>query len=310
MRAGRRAAHAAGAVLLALAATAVLSSASAASCAAAYAAQLRDVATQLDAGLPAQGAIHQLQAIAAGAGASAALAPVIAELESGATGAVAAQLRTYASAVQPPSGSGCGSALSDSARRALAGVYRSPALANLDRPPSTSWVQQLANAISSFLSRLLTTLGPVPTGIIAALVLGGAAVLLGWRLRQVSAERSRIRAAAGMTPLSSDPDGEWARALAAAEARDFREAVRRAYRSALLSLTGHSRLAVRSEWTTTELLAHARADPELLDRLAPAAAVFDLAWYSPLPVGEAEWEAARARCQAIRSLPRAPAARP
>ncbi len=303
----RRAGRAAGVAVLALAITWCLGSVSAAACPGAYAAQLRDVATRIDAGLPAPAAAQQLRAIATDAGASAALTPLVAELEGGGTAGVAAQLRSYAAAVRPVSGSGCGTALGAAARRDLAGVYREPALAGLDQPRSPSWAQRLLDAVAGALSRALRAIGPVPAGVIAALVLGGVAALLGWRLRQVAAERSRTRTSRRDVPSSADPDTEWARALAAADARDFREAVRRAYRSALLSLAARRRLVMRPEWTTTELLAQARGDPELLAPLAPASAVFDRAWYSPLPVGEAEWQAARAQCQAIRALPRPPA---
>lgn len=303
----RRAGGAVAVAVLALAITWCLGGAAAAACPGAYAAQLRNVATQIDAGLPAAGAARDLRVIAAGAGASAALTPLIAELEGGDTAGVAAQLRSYAAAVRPASGSGCGTALGAAARRDLAGVYREPALSGLDQPRSPSWAQQLLDAVAGALSRALRAIGPVPAGVVAALVLGGVGAFVVWRLRQVAAERSGARASAPAVAVRTDPDAEWACALAAADARDFREAVRRAYRSALLSLATRRRLAVRSEWTTTELLAHARGDPELLAPLAPASAVFDLAWYSPLPVGEAEWQAARAQCQAIRALPRPPA---
>ena len=60
----RRAGRAAGVAVLALAITWCLGSVSAAACPGAYAAQLRDVATRIDAGLPAPAAAQQLRAIA------------------------------------------------------------------------------------------------------------------------------------------------------------------------------------------------------------------------------------------------------
>jgi hypothetical protein len=103
-------------------------------------------------------------------------------------------------------------------------------------------------------------------------------------------------------PAEADPEVEWAGALAASERGDFREAVRRAFRSALVSLVQRGRLPVQPAWTTPELLAHARGDPELSARLGPAAAGFDRAWYSEAPVDAERWEELRGQCQAIRAL--------
>jgi hypothetical protein len=113
------------------------------------------------------------------------------------------------------------------------------------------------------------------------------------------------RAAAGAEPatVGDDPDREWQHALAAAQRRDYREAIRRAFRSALLDVTGR-RARIDRAWTTREMLATLSADADLLAVVAPAAASFDSAWYSGDPVGVAEWEVARARCEAVRKVAR------
>jgi hypothetical protein len=80
--------------------------------------------------------------------------------------------------------------------------------------------------------------------------------------------------------------------------------VRRAFRSALLAVAVAGRLDVDAAWTTRELLAHTSGDADLLAALAPAAAAFDVAWYSGRPVTEPDWHTQRARCETIRALAR------
>ncbi|MGH7687266.1 MAG: DUF4129 domain-containing protein, partial [Candidatus Dormibacteria bacterium] len=74
---------------------------------------------------------------------------------------------------------------------------------------------------------------------------------------------------------------------------------------ALLTVAERGRLAVDPSWSTHELLAATRGDAGLLAALAPAAALFDRAWYSGAAVTEADWEQARERCAALRRLARA-----
>ncbi|HYA01308.1 MAG TPA: DUF4129 domain-containing protein [Candidatus Binatia bacterium] len=296
-----------------LASTALLASPAAvqaAGCAAGYLAQLRAVAAELTPTTAVAGAVAQLQVLEAQYSASAALDPVISDLEGGQVSAARARLDTLAAALQPTAGSGCGSPYTGRARQKLRDVYSSPAFANLDAPPSTSWVQQLLGAIGSFLNRVVGALGPLASALIAVLILGTVAAVLAWRLRHLFA-RGRVAEPGGAAPAQpADPEAEWRRALAAASVGDFREAVRRGFRSALLSLSARGRLAVEPAWTSPELLAHARGDPELASRLAPAAAGFDAAWYSGAGVGGEDWEAERGHCQAIRALAARPAAVP
>jgi Domain of unknown function (DUF4129) len=62
-------------------------------------------------------------------------------------------------------------------------------------------------------------------------------------------------------------------------------------------------------WTTRELLATLSTDADLLAAVAPAAASFDTAWYGGGSVGAADWDLARARCEAVRRVARRAAAK-
>ena len=123
----------------------------------------------------------------------------------------------------------------------------------------------------------------------------------------------RLRGVLGTAPArvdddridaGADPGVEWRLAGEAARRGDYREAIRRGYRSALLEAAGHGRLAVNASQTTRELLAGVRGDADLLAALAPAAAAFDFAWYSGRPSSRTDWDRARALDDAVRSLAR------
>jgi hypothetical protein len=187
------------------------------------------------------------------------------------------------------------------ARQRLDEVYRGPAFARLDQTRSPSPLARVFDALQGLAGRIGGALGH--TG---SLLAGGAVLLLALALtlrlvRGATARRMRSvpeeRAIAG-----DDPEQEWSAALAAAAAGDHREAVRRAFRSALLSVARRGRLPVDASWTTRELLGRAAGDADLVAALAPAAAAFDHAWYSGAAVGEADWLVARDRCAAVRRL--------
>src|SRR6202023_3007601 len=112
-------------------------------------------------------------------------------------------------------------------------------------------------------------------------------------------------AAVGAEPATAgdDPEREWQLALAAAQRGDYREAIRRAFRSALLDVADR-RAHLDRAWTTREMLATLSADADLLAVVAPAAASFDRAWYGRVPVGAGDWDVARGRCEAVRRVAR------
>lgn len=192
------------------------------------------------------------------------------------------------------------------ARAALHDVYASPVFANLDQKAAPSFLQQILNWIASLFSGVGSVLGTAGSIALGAVVLALALALAAWRLRgTLGSTAARIREQPEED--SDDPNREWTLADRAAARGDHREAIRRAFRSALLDVAWRGRLPVDASWTTRELLAAARGDADLLAALAPAAAVFDRAWYSGERVGEADWTLARARCEAVRSLARAKA---
>jgi hypothetical protein len=275
--------------------------ASASGCSADYVTQLSQVRTDLEADSSIPAAEQQLQALASADGATAALDPIISDLQSGALAGAEHLLGTEVATLRAPGASGCSSETSHE-RQALSGIYNSPTFANLDQPPPSDWAQTLLNDIANFLGRAVGTLGPMWAILLAALILAVVVAIAGWRVRQVIASGREPTINPGAVPPEADAEAEWAGALAASERGDFREAVRRAFRSALVSLVQRGRLPVQPAWTTPELLAHAGSDPELSARLGPAAAGFDRAWYSEAPVDADRWEEVRGECQAIRAL--------
>ncbi len=191
---------------------------------------------------------------------------------------------------------------SRAARNLLHNVYASPVFADLDQKPAPSLFEQIGAAINWILSHLFGLLGSGGSIALGLLVL---AVILAFVIYRVRGRLGGRPTAAGEEPATAgdDPENEWRLALAAAQRGDHREAIRRAFRSALLDVSGR-RARIDRAWTTREMLATLSADADLLAVLAPAAAAFDSAWYGGDPVGAAQWEAARARCEAVRRVAR------
>ena len=218
-----------------------------------------------------------------------------------------AMLDTIAGALALPPGTTC-NADQRPALSTLRGVYASPVFANLDHKPAganpisqfLSWVASALNWLFRHISGALGTAGTIALG---SVLLAAAMGLAAWRLRGVLGGRAASMGT-GPEPDTTDPAREWDLAGAAAGRGDYREAIRRAFRSALLTVALQGRLAVEPSWTTHELLAATVGDASLLAALAPAAALFDRAWYSGDAVTAADWEQARARCKAIRDLAR------
>ena len=200
-----------------------------------------------------------------------------------------------------PAGSAC-NVDSRAAENALHQVYASSVFADLDqnRPPSI--FEQIGAAINWILSHLFGLLGSGGSILLGLLVLGAITAFVIYRLRGVVGGR---RALASDEPATrgDDPEREWQLALTAAQRGDHREAIRRAFRSALLDVADR-RAHLDRAWTTRELLATLSVDSELLAVVAPAAASFDRAWYGRAPVGAADWDIARARCEAVRRVAR------
>lgn len=215
-----------------------------------------------------------------------------------------ARVSTIAKALALPPGSTC-NADQRPARDELHRVYASPVFANLDRkPPGPNPVGQFLDWLGSLLRGMTRFLGTPGSIALGAAILAVALVLAAWRLRGVLGSRE-ARLTDEPREEGVDPDRLWTLAARAAQRGEYREAIRRAFRSALLAVAVRGRLSVDPTWTTRELLAATRADAALLTALAPAAASFDRAWYSGAPVTASDWQEARTRCEAVRALARA-----
>jgi hypothetical protein len=211
------------------------------------------------------------------------------------------RLDLLATTLALPPGSAC-NVDSQAALTLLHSVYASHVFADLDQKPTPSVFERIGAAINWVLSHLYGLLGNGGSILLGLVVLGLIVAFVIYRVRGSIGGR---RTGPGAEPATAgdDPEREWQLALAAARQGDHREAVRRAFRSALLDVTGR-RMRIDRAWTTRELLATLSADADLLAVVAPAAAAFDSAWYGGQPVGAAEWEVARARCEAVRSVAR------
>jgi hypothetical protein len=231
------------------------------------------------------------------------LGPIIAGLTSSPPDVSGSRQRLdlLATTLALPPGSAC-NVEGQAARNLLHSVYASQVFADLDQKPAPSWFERIGAAINWVLSHLYGLLGSGGSIALGLAILALIAAFVIYRLRGVLGGRSTAVREEPAT-AGDDPDREWRLALAAAQRGDHREAIRRAFRSALLDISGR-RTRIDRAWTTREMLATLSADADLLAVLAPAAAAFDSAWYGGEPVGVAAWETARARCEAVRQVAR------
>jgi hypothetical protein len=201
-----------------------------------------------------------------------------------------------------PAGSACDVDDSQAAQNLLHSVYSSSVFADLDQKPAPSLFESIGAAINWVLSHLAGLLGTGGSLALGLVVLAIILALVLYRLRGVAGGR---RAVTGAEPATAgdDPEREWRHAIDAAQRGEYREAIRRAFRSALLDVAGR-RARIDRAWTTREMLATLAGDADLIAAVAPAAAAFDKAWYGAEPVAAADWEIARARCEAVRSVAR------
>lgn len=214
------------------------------------------------------------------------------------------RLQQLAAVLALPSHATCdvdsGPALQD-----LHNVYASPVFAGLDQNPQPSLLQQIGAVLQSVVSHILNALGAAGSTLLGIVVLLLISALVVWRVRaSLSGRGAQLRAEPA--EAGDDPRLEWRRAELAATAGNHREAIRRAFRSALLEIAVHGALTVNAAWTTRDLLRAVRGDDELLAALSVAAADFDHAWYSGEAVSAADWQTARAHCDGVRRLARRP----
>ncbi|MBJ7609399.1 MAG: DUF4129 domain-containing protein [Candidatus Dormibacteraeota bacterium] len=188
------------------------------------------------------------------------------------------------------------------ARSALHDVYASPAFRQLDDSTQPGLLDTLLKAIASIFSRAAGALGPTG-GLLLSLTVLALLALVAWRRWHGSAAQHSPRL---MEPAAGgdDPDAEWQAAERAALAGEHREAVRRAFRAALLDVALRGRVHIDAAWTTRELLGRVHADGDVLVALAAAAALFERAWYSGRAVTAADWQTASERCAGVRRMAR------
>ncbi len=299
----------AAALLLAVAAMGLVATAArvqAAGCAALdYQAALRSAAAALQ-HTPADvaGAQRQVSALVATEPTStAALQPVLDDLSAAPPHLDDARVRldSMSATLAYPPRSVCNEN-SDAARGALHAVYGSPDFRHLDDSTQPGFLAGILNFLRDLLSRAAGALGPLGA-VLLAIVVVGLGLLLAWRRWQGSAAR-RGAGFEEPAPGGDDPDAEWTAAQQAAAAGEYREAVRRAFRSALLEVATRGRLDIDPTWTTRELLQRSHADAGVLVALAAAAALFERAWYAGVAVGADDWTSAEQRCATVRQLAR------
>jgi len=232
-----------------------------------------------------------------------ALRPVIDDLSASPPEVADAQLRltSMSATLAYPRGSVCNEN-ADAARSKLHSVYASPDFRHLDDSTQPGLLASLLNFIGDLLGRAAGALGTAGAIVLAIAVIT-VALLLAWRRWRGSAA---LRGASLDEPaeLGDDPEAEWTAAQRAAQTGQYREAVRRAFRSALLEVAVRGRLHIDSAWTTRELLERCHADGDVLVALAGAAALFERAWYGGMTVTEDDWAHAEERCATVRRLAR------
>jgi hypothetical protein len=188
------------------------------------------------------------------------------------------------------------------ARNTLHGVYASPDFKHLDDSNQPGFIDAILTFLGNLFGRAAGALG-VAGGLAVALAVLGLAALLAWRRWHGSAA-SRGAIADERPARGDDPDAEWRAAERAAAAGDHRQAIRRAFRSALIEVALRGRVHLDAAWTTRELLARCDADGDVLVALAAAASLFERAWYGGRAVTAADWDLAAERCVTVRRLAR------
>jgi len=295
-------------VALVLAVSAGAAAAQAASgCATAnYISGVQAAAIQLHAPGPDAGTVRgQLESLQGNASPpTTALQPVIDALAASPPDIASARTRldALAGVLALPPGATC-HVDSTPARTALHDVYASPVFAGLDATSQPSLLSRIAQFIGDLIGGAARTLGAAGSVALLVAALAAAIAYAAWRLRGQLGARA-ARSAPEPAGETDDPASEWRAAAAAAGRGDYREAVRRAFRSALLTVALRGGVRVDPSWTTRELLRTIAGDAELLAALAPAADMFDVAWYSGRQVTQQQWEQARQRCEVVRTLAR------
>jgi Domain of unknown function (DUF4129) len=234
-------------------------------------------------------------------GALGVLGPVLSDLSTSPPDLADAQLRlaSMSATLAYPAGSVCNES-AQAARHALGGVYASPDLRHLDDSTRPGLLASILSFLANLVGRAAGALGPAGA-VLLAVALVGIALFVAWR-RWHGAAALRGAVVDEPATVGDDPEAEWRAAERAASAGDHREAVRRAFRSALLDVAIRGRVQLDAAWTTRELLERCHADGDVLVALAAAATLFERAWYSGNAVTADDWALGRHRCATVRRL--------
>jgi hypothetical protein len=267
---------------------------------------LQQVSSDLDATPPrdadARATLRNLMAHPGSAAKAPILQPILDDIDASQRSA-ASRLAKNTRAQLPPAPEACHAGSTDATSR-LEQIYKSPEFQNLDQEDN-GFFQTIGKKVSQFFNWIFSHLGTAGTWILVILIVAALAGLVVWRLLQTGAGRRRQHLTTEPA-ATTDPDVEWRAAETAAARGEYREAVRRAFRAALLHVAIRGRLEVDASWTNRELLARAGGDAQLLASLAPAAHTFELCWYGSASTGEQTWLIERDRCRTIIALSKKP----
>lgn len=214
---------------------------------------------------------------------------------------VAQQLRTTAAWLRQPI-----TELPDDAADRLEQV-----VATINDPGQLSIWERLQRWLLRLLERLLEPLvrAAMPSAdllraLVVCIVVPVVLVVLWWLVRRLLRLRSRQRA---LTPLIEGEIPVHATAAQeqagiAAQAGDYREAIRLLYIAALLHLDEVGRLRFDRALTNLEVLASVRDDVALRTLLAPVVTQFDRVWYGHAPFGADEFGVMESQLTQLRQM--------
>jgi hypothetical protein len=184
----------------------------------------------------------------------------------------------------------------------------------LSRPPfadETStlppWLQDILRRIADFFDRLVNNTAQGIFDWRDVVTLFGILLVLDVLFDFIRDLRRNLAPEEALAPLSEEPA---ARTPSAAfhhaqlfiNQGDYRNAVRQLYLATLLLLDQRGKLRYDPTLTNREYLRQTSNDPRTAAALAPIVETFDRTWYGLEPISKSEFDAYRARVEALREL--------
>jgi hypothetical protein len=184
----------------------------------------------------------------------------------------------------------------------------------LSRPPfadETStlppWLQEMLKRIADIFDRLVNN---TARGIFDGrdvIIVFGILLGLGVLFYFIRHLRRNLAPEKVLAPLPEEhatraPSAAFARAEFFIRQGDYRNAVRQLYLATLLLLDQRGKLRYDPTLTNREYLRQALNDPRTTAALAPIVETFDRTWYGLEPLSQSEFDAYRARVEAVREL--------